>query len=322
MDFANESYVRLYIRDTMTWKRFNWQAKAVLPLLFRKLDRSGVLELAGLEAADAVALAIELPLEVVAEGLPVLLKLGVVAVNGDVLVEPNFIEAQECSKSDALRAKEYRDRRRSQALSVPSQNVTPESQDVTQPSRAVTARHDASQRVTLCSAVLPSASSALQNFALPSEESARGESEDWIIGLNWFCATLLGGDTSQAPNVGKWRDDYATIGRASDADRAAAARTASADPWVQANRGGNANPGHFVKHWGKYTTGGLKTVAKPAGSAEVAEAGRQAAIASQTARLKKEFAENIRRAKALGDDYSAEVLAAERDMRLSRLQAS
>lgn len=62
---------------------------------------------------------------------------------------------------------------------------------------------------------------------------------------------------------------------------------------------------------------------KPVASTkEQIEAGKQAAIASQTARLKKEFAENIRRAKELGDDYSAEVLAAERDMRLSRLQAS
>jgi hypothetical protein len=316
MDFANESYVRLYTRDTMTWKRFNWQAKAVQPLLLRKLDRSGVLELAGLEPAEAVALATELPLEVVAEAMPVFFKLGVVVVNGDALVVPRFIEAQECNKSDALRAKEYRERRRSQAMAAPSQNVTRESQDVTQPSREITARHDASQSVTLCSAVLPS---ALHSSA--EREIARADSDDWIVGRLWFVAAFLGGDCTQAPDSIKWRDDYAALGRKPKTEREAVAATAGADPWVIANRGGSANPGHFVKHWGRYKAGGPKTVPRSQSSAEVAEADRRAAVASKLVQVRQEYAAQIKAAVDDGDDYTANRLTAERDHRLARLQA-
>lgn len=151
-------------------------------------------------------------------------------------------------------------------------------------------------------------------------ESAREGSDDWIVGHAWFSATVLGGDSTQAPDPTKWRDDYAALGRKPRAEREAVAKTADEDDWVRANRRA-VNPGHFVKHWGRYVSGGHKTVDRPASSAEVAAAGKQAAVASQTARLQKEFAESIRAAKAAGDDYTANRLAAERDLRLSRLQA-
>lgn len=61
---------------------------------------------------------------------------------------------------------------------------------------------------------------------------------------------------------------------------------------------------------------------KPVASTkEQVEAGKQAAVASQTARLKKEFAERIRAARDERDDYTANRLEAERDLRLSKLQA-
>lgn len=124
MDFTNEPYVRLFTRDTLTWKRFNWQAKAVLPLLLRKLDRAGTMDLDGMDLSGAIAVATELPPEVVDEAVPCLLKLGTISVHGDTLIAPRFLEAQECIKSDKLRAKEYRERKRSQTMAEPSQNVT------------------------------------------------------------------------------------------------------------------------------------------------------------------------------------------------------
>lgn len=214
MDFANESYVRLYTRDTMTWKRFNWQAKAVVPLLLRKLDRSGVLELAGLEPAEAVALAIELPLEVVAEAMPVLFKLEVVEVHGDVLVEPKFIEAQECIKSDKLRAKEYRVRRRSQAMGEPSQNVTDESRPVTEASREITERHAASRRVTLNSAVL---GSALHGSAVQLAPVAVSSAER--VGRAWYRDLTEKLD----PELPSFPAAYEFIGRQSAEERATVA---------------------------------------------------------------------------------------------------
>lgn len=63
---------------------------------------------------------------------------------------------------------------------------------------------------------------------------------------------------------------------------------------------------------------GCKPVAR---SKDAAEADKQAAIASQTARLKKEFAASIQAAREADDDYTANKLAAERDLRLSKLQA-
>ena len=46
LDWANERYeVRLYTRDTPNWTVAPWEARAVLPLILRKLDRKGILDL-------------------------------------------------------------------------------------------------------------------------------------------------------------------------------------------------------------------------------------------------------------------------------------
>jgi hypothetical protein len=160
MDFTNEPYVRLYTRDTLTWKRFNWQAKAIVPLLFRRLDRSGTLDLDGMDPVGAVAIASELPPEVIAEGLPKLLELGVLELRGDFLVAPRFLEAQECIKSDKLRAREYRERKRSQVMAEPSRNVT---------NRHAT--NETSRGVTL-------SCSSLSELSIPERESARAPARD------------------------------------------------------------------------------------------------------------------------------------------------
>ena len=322
MDFANESYVRVYTRDTMSWKRLNWQARAVLVLLFRKLDRAGVLDLEGLDPVEAVSLATELPVDVVEAGLPKLLERGTLVARAGALISPRFMEAQECSKSDALRSKEYRERRRSQALSEPSQDVTPESQDVTGASREITERHAATETSREHHSLLCSADPLLPSAVLASADRAHEDvRQDWKVGYDWFVATFLSGDPTQAPNVGKWRDDYATLGRKPEAERATVAKVASADPWVIANRGGSADPGHFVKHWGRYKTGGQKTVARPPSSAEQAEAGRKAAAGSRLVEVQRDFARRIKAARDDGDPYTAETLAAERDLVVTRLQS-
>lgn len=316
MDFANESYVRVYTRDTMTWKRLNWQARCVWSLLLRKLDRAGVLDLEGLQPDEAVTLATELPPEVVDEGLPRLFERGILEARGGFLIAPRFLEAQECIKSDALRAREYRDRRRSQVMAEPSQAVTTESQIVTAPSREITGVTSHHAIITLPSAVLPSASPSTPALRAPE----RARSEDWVVGLNWYCSLLLGGDTTQAPDKELWRTDYAKLGRKSEPERTAVARFAATEPWVQENRKA-LDPGHFVKHWQRYAAGGRKTVEGPRSSREQAEADQKAAALSKSVQLRKEFADRIKAAKAAGDDYTAEILAAERDQRIARLEA-
>jgi hypothetical protein len=114
VDWENERYVRLYVRDTVTWKLLPWEAQAVFPNLLRKLDRAGVLNLGGVTPAEAVAAALDgkWPLDVVAAGVTALFRHGVVEWSDNSIVAPNFLEAQECTSSTAQRKRESRAKRR------------------------------------------------------------------------------------------------------------------------------------------------------------------------------------------------------------------
>jgi hypothetical protein len=140
MDWSNERYVRLYTRDTVTWKLFDWQARSVLMHLLRKVDRSGVLDVGddGIEGAAAV---LELPLGLVEAGMPQLIARGTVVSIAGRYVLPNFLEAQEAPQSDAMRAREHRARRRAEAL----RDVTNRDGDVTNRDGDVTNRDRSSR---------------------------------------------------------------------------------------------------------------------------------------------------------------------------------
>lgn len=121
MDWSNERYVRLFVRDTTTWKLLPWQSRALLPLIMRKLDRSGVLDL-GDDGEDGLAAVVEVPIEFLQAGLPGLLKRGVFRMGAGKLVMPNFMAAQEAKQSDAQRKRESRENQRLAAIR--SQTVT------------------------------------------------------------------------------------------------------------------------------------------------------------------------------------------------------
>lgn len=121
MDWANERYVRLFVRDTTTWKLLPWQSRALLPLIMRKLDRSGVLDL-GEDGEDGLAAVVEVPLEFLKAGLPDLLKRKVCRMGGGKFVMPNFLAAQEAKQSDAQRKRESREYQR--LVAIGSQAVT------------------------------------------------------------------------------------------------------------------------------------------------------------------------------------------------------
>jgi len=151
MNFEDERYVRVYVRDTVTWKLMGWQARCLLPLLLRKVDRAGCVDLDG-AGAEGVAALVEIPLEVAEPGFKSLLARGVVEVRGDTLIFPKFMAAQEAKQSDKVRQQESRARKRDTVLrrdsvterDSQSQTVTPghESQ------QNVTAGHTESQDVT------------------------------------------------------------------------------------------------------------------------------------------------------------------------------
>lgn len=147
LDYANERYVLLYTRDTATWKLLDWEARAVLMFLLRKVDRAGVLDV-GEDGIEGLAAVLEVPIDVVERAMPKLTARATVASTGSAFVLPNFLEAQETPRSDKQRQRDSRDRRRSVAL---SQNVTVSSRNVTDrhaESHGVTSGHEVSQPVT------------------------------------------------------------------------------------------------------------------------------------------------------------------------------
>lgn len=140
LDWANERYVRVYTRDTTNWKLIDWRARTVLLHLFRKVDRSGVLDV-GEDGVAGLAAVLELPLEEVVEpGITQLVKRGTVEFARGAYVIPNFIEAQETAASDAQRQRVAREKRRA------SKRIRDE--DVTNRDGTVTAGHVESRQVT------------------------------------------------------------------------------------------------------------------------------------------------------------------------------
>lgn len=154
MDWSNECYVRLYSRDTKTWKKLGWEGQAVLSLIMRKLDRAGLMD--DVRDADdvAVMLANGMPTEIVEVGLSRLLREQVFMITEKGLLMPNFIEAQEAKKSDPQRQREARERKRALSRFVTDVNGirSSETENRSPESQPVTACHSLSQPVTLTSA--------------------------------------------------------------------------------------------------------------------------------------------------------------------------
>lgn len=139
LDYANERYVRIYVRDTVTVKLLSWHARALLWELLRKADRAGVIDV-GQDGNAGIAALVSAPTEVVDQAMPELLARGVIRGGDGCFVFPNFIAAQETPQSDKLRKQKSRELKRDTALNgvtvrdVESQNVTKghaESHDVT-----------------------------------------------------------------------------------------------------------------------------------------------------------------------------------------------
>lgn len=114
MRWEDERYVRLYTRDTLSWLGFGWEGQAVVALLFRKVDRAGVLEIGELTPEEALSAATGVPLEVCKIAWPRISagKNPTVTLRDETsraLIIPQFIEAQEARQSDAARARKSRE---------------------------------------------------------------------------------------------------------------------------------------------------------------------------------------------------------------------
>lgn len=122
MRWEDERYVRLYTKDTPSWRMLPWEGRCVLVMLLRAVDRAGVLDL-GEDGPEALPVTLMLPEPVCEVGLTALLKRGTVVLNGTCLVIPNFMAAQDTPQSDRARQRAHRERARADALR-PERSVT------------------------------------------------------------------------------------------------------------------------------------------------------------------------------------------------------
>ena len=151
MNFPDEAYVRLYVRDTKTWLLLGFEGQCVLSLTMRKLDRrTGMLD----DVADATSLALLIggPLDFVAIGFERLLMTEVFTILDGTLVMTRFLDAQNCPMSSRLRQREYRTR--ASLRLAPLQNATESNAKLLGVTRSdaallgVTRRYEAQRNVT------------------------------------------------------------------------------------------------------------------------------------------------------------------------------
>lgn len=113
MNWSDERYVKLYVRNTATWVLWPWQARALFPSLLRVANGAGIIE-TGPTGIDAVAMLTAMPREVVDVGMSAMIADGTVEpIRGGFLL-PNFLEAQEATKTERLKKRDQRERIRDQ----------------------------------------------------------------------------------------------------------------------------------------------------------------------------------------------------------------
>lgn len=110
MDFSDESYVRLYTRKTLTSKLLGVEGRVVLRMMIDEFDAAGIFAIRG-DAAQCIAAITELPLEWVRVGLERLIETETWIVTPRSITWPTYEEAQNCTRSDRIRKREYRRRR-------------------------------------------------------------------------------------------------------------------------------------------------------------------------------------------------------------------
>src|SRR5690242_5222631 len=113
LDWSEERYARIYCRDTLDWQCLSWNAQALWMHLNRKATRSGRIDLgrSGLRGVPALVGRPDMRQEL-EQAMAELLGDGCVVLEGDVLVIPDFVEAQEAVSSGAKRMRELRERKR------------------------------------------------------------------------------------------------------------------------------------------------------------------------------------------------------------------
>ncbi len=215
MDFSDETYVRLYVRDTVTWKLLSWQARVVMVFMLRSgFDRSGtfqippgivtkrddqsrnvtsadvtnrddqsrnvtseVFEVDTVKLVRSVAAVTELPIEVVNEGLMEIFPHGIWVLTEESVFWPKYVEAQTCSRTSRARKTLERQRRTADAA---TKTVVEPVTKRDQLSQIVRPRARAHARATAAASDLPTSSGSpdsQEDLDLPNRSGSPDSSE-------------------------------------------------------------------------------------------------------------------------------------------------
>jgi hypothetical protein len=124
VNWSDERYVKLYVRNTATWVLWPWQARAVFPSMLKAMNGAGIIETGSGDPLTALSVLIAMPREVVEVGLSAIIESRTIESIRDGYLMPKFIEAQEATKTDSLRKRDQRERQRAQARAIPRVDVT------------------------------------------------------------------------------------------------------------------------------------------------------------------------------------------------------
>ena len=142
LEWDQERWVKVYVRDSGDFAMLSWDAKALLLMLWRKADPLGVVRSAA--RCLPAFLGHRENATQIAQGLADLEAIGAVEVRPDSLRLLEFVDAQSAVLSDRVRQAAHRERKAVSGNTIESQNVT-ESHAM---SRDVTHGHAASRDVT------------------------------------------------------------------------------------------------------------------------------------------------------------------------------
>lgn len=117
MRWEDERWVKLYTRDTGDWLLLSFEAQGLFRLLLTKVDGAGILHL-GRAGRRAVAGIVGHPhrWDLIEPALEELIQDGCVVLQGERLIMPNYLEAQEAKTSDKEKKRRQRERDRADAL--------------------------------------------------------------------------------------------------------------------------------------------------------------------------------------------------------------
>lgn len=117
MKWGAERWVKLYTKDTATWRRWRWEGQCVFMQLLRKVDYDGRVDLDGMEPWEVVSVLSDgMPEDVCRRGLDALVRTKTLVVTDAHIELQNFREAQDAKATGAERQRRHRERKKSQEV--------------------------------------------------------------------------------------------------------------------------------------------------------------------------------------------------------------